>query len=189
MSVFINHLIQYKKYSMIILFIVFICGFFFGFYQYSYTQDTVTHYLQTLFYLNHDEYINYYTIYLYENILFIIICTYLSSSYLGAFGILIMLFLKGLQVSFSLIYVINSVTLTMIIVFLLMIEICIEIIFIFILSIHCIHISLYVAYVTFFSKQQLSMRSILNYLLNYLIITFIILTISLCFRIYLIPLF
>ncbi|MCD7807988.1 MAG: hypothetical protein LUH02_01490 [Erysipelotrichaceae bacterium] len=189
MSVFINHLLQYKKYRIIILLIVFICGFFFGFYQYTYTQDNVTHYLQTLFYLNHDEYINQYSIYLYENILLIIICTYLSSSYLGAFGILIMLFLKGLQVSFSLIYVMNSITLTMFIIFLLMIEICIEIIFIFILSLHCIHISLYVTYVTFFSKQQLNLKNILNYLLNYLIITFIILTISLCFRIYLIPLF
>ncbi|MCD7950870.1 MAG: hypothetical protein LUG12_11525, partial [Erysipelotrichaceae bacterium] len=187
MSVFINRLLQQKKNSMVVIFIVFICGFFFGFYQYHHTQNIILNYLQNLFYFNIAQYTNQYSLYLYENILLIVICTYLSSSYLGTLGILLILFIKGIQISFSLINILNTLTLSVLIIILLIVEISLEIFFIFILSFHCVHISLYVTYVTFFAKQQLDFKNILNYLLNSLIIVFIILTISLCFRIYFIP--
>ncbi|MCD8029055.1 MAG: hypothetical protein LUF02_10485, partial [Erysipelotrichaceae bacterium] len=78
------------------IFVVFVCGFFFGFYQYDNCQNTVLNYMQNLFYLNSDEYSNQYTLYLTESILMIIICTYLSSCYIGFLGILLFTFLKGM---------------------------------------------------------------------------------------------
>lgn len=189
MSVFIHHVLHYKKNIIMMMFMTIICGFLFGFYQYHLCSNTILDYMKNLFYLNDESYTNHYSLYMIESILFIIICTYLSTSYIGFIGILIILFFKGLQISFSLIYVYTSISLNISIIISLLIELFIEIIYIFIYALNCLHLSLYVTYVTFYSKQLLDIKSITNYLLNYLIISFILLTISLSFRIYIIPMF
>ncbi len=187
MSVFLNHFLQYKKNIFIIISVVFICGLVFGFYQYKNSQDIILNYMQNLFYLNSEDYFNQYTLYLIESILMIIICTYLSSSYMGFLGILMIVFLKGMQISFSFLYVFTTIITSIFIIISLIIETCIELGLIYFLSLNCIYVSLYVAYVTFYSKQQLDIKGVINYLLNFLIISLILLTISLSFRVYIIP--
>ena len=72
---------------------------------------------------------------------------------------------------------------------LVFIEIILEIIFIYILSFMSLHLSLYVTLITYYIDQTFNMKNIINYRLNCLIATLIVFSLSLAFRIYVIPLF
>lgn len=52
-----------------------------------------------------------------------------------------------------------------------------------------LYISSYVTLVNFYIEQNFNIKSILNYRLNFIIAVLIILTMSLAFRLYIIPLF
>lgn len=88
MSVFLRRFIDNKKYIVIAMVSVFVCGLLFGFYQYSYSIQGVKDFFQNLFYLNVDGYQNQYQLYVIQGGVYILICTYLSSSYLGHIGLL-----------------------------------------------------------------------------------------------------
>lgn len=171
------------------MFIVFIAGFGFGFYQYNQSTQLIKDFFHYLFHLNVDGYTNHYQQYVIQGGLYILICTYLSSSYLGHIGILFLLFLKGLQLSFSILYIISSLKFTFLIFLLLLIETFIEIALCFVMSLMCIYISIYVTQVTFFIEQNFSIKSMLNYKLNCFIFTLVIFSIALAFRVYIIPMF
>lgn len=189
MSVFLRRFIDHKKYIIILLGTVFIMGFIFGFYQYSLTNQTIQDFLKNLFYLNSEGYQNQYQLYVIQGSLYILICTYLSSSYYGHLGLLFLVFIKGMQVSFSLIYVFSVVQVSFLLIIFLFIEIIIEIVLCFVLNITCMHISIYVTIVTFYIEQNFNMKSMMNYRLNNLILTLICFSIALAFRVYIIPMF
>lgn len=189
MSVFLRRFIDHKKYIIILLGTVFIMGFIFGFYQYSLTNQTIQDFLKNLFYLNSEGYQNQYQLYVIQGSLYILICTYLSSSYYGHLGLLFLVFIKGMQVSFSLMYVFSVVQVSFLLIIFLFIEIIIEIVLCFVLNITCMHISIYVTIVTFYIEQNFNMKSMMNYRLNNLILTLICFSIALAFRVYIIPMF
>lgn len=189
MSVFLRRFIDHKKYIIILLGTVFIMGFIFGFYQYSLTNQTIQDFLKNLFYLNSEGYQNQYQLYVIQGSLYILICTYLSSSYYGHLGLLFLVFIKGMQVSFSLMYVFSVVQVSFLLIIFLFIEIIIEIVLCFVLNITCMHISIYVTIVTFYIEQNFNMKSMMNYRLNNLILTLICFSIALAFRVYIIPTF
>lgn len=189
MSVFLRRFIENRKYIFIVLTVMLIVGIVFGFFEYQYCQDNIKNYFQYLYYLNQEKYTNHYQLYLIESGLYILICTYLSSSYFGHIGILFLTFLKGIQISFSLIYTLSLVQLDFLLILLIFIESLIEIVFIYVLSTMCIHLSLYVTLIAFYIDQNFNIKSALNYRLNCLIATLIIFSLSLAFRIYIIPLF
>ncbi|WP_028043731.1 hypothetical protein [Candidatus Stoquefichus massiliensis] len=189
MSVFLRQFINHKKYIIILLGTVFIIGFFFGFYQYSLTNQTVKDFLKNLFYLNTESYQNQYQLYVVQGSLYILICTYLSSSYYGHLGLLFLMFIKGMQVSFSLMYVFSIVPVSFLLILFLLMEIIIEIVLCFVLNTTCMHISIYVTIVTFYIEQNFNMKSMMNYRLNNLILTLICFSIALAFRVYIIPMF
>ncbi len=188
-SVFLRQFINHKKYIIILLGTVFIIGFFFGFYQYSLTNQTVKDFLKNLFYLNTESYQNQYQLYVVQGSLYILICTYLSSSYYGHLGLLFLMFIKGMQVSFSLMYVFSIVPVSFLLILFLLMEIIIEIVLCFVLNTTCMHISIYVTIVTFYIEQNFNMKSMMNYRLNNLILTLICFSIALAFRVYIIPMF
>ncbi|MBS5368251.1 MAG: hypothetical protein KHY19_02110, partial [Coprobacillus cateniformis] len=72
---------------------------------------------------------------------------------------------------------------------LLCVEMILEIAICFILNIVCIHISIYVTLITFYIEQNFNIKSMMNYRLNNIIITLILFSLSLAFRIYVIPMF
>lgn len=188
MSVFLRRFINHKKYIMICMICLMVCGFLFGFYQYHQGNVQMIDLLRYLFYLNVEDFSSHYQLYLLQNGLYIFLCTYLSSSYLGHIGLLL-LFLKGMQISISLIYVYISVKMTLILWVMILIEILLEIILCLCMNMMCIHISLNVAQVTFFIEQNFNMKSLLNYKLNCIIMSLILFFISLAFRQYIIPFF
>ena len=189
MSVFLRRFIDNKKYIVIAMVSVFVCGLLFGFYQYSYSIQGVKDFFQNLFYLNVDGYQNQYQLYVIQGGVYILICTYLSSSYLGHIGLLFLIFLKGLQLSFSFMFVFTTVPFTFIIFLLLLVESLLEVALCLSMSLICIHISAYVTLVTFCVEQNFSMKSMVNYKLNCVIIGLVIFSLALAFRIYVIPMF
>lgn len=189
MSVFLRRFIENKKYIVIAMVVVFLSGCTFGIYQYTLTTQGVKDFFQNLFYLNIDGYTNNYQLYVIQNGLYILICTYLSSSYLGHIGLLFLLFLKGIQLSFSFIYLLSLIQISFLVFLLIVIEIILEVILCLCMNLMCIYISIYVTQVTFFIEQNLNMKSMLNYKLNCFIISLIIFSLSLAFRIYIIPMF
>ena len=156
MSAFLRRFIDNKKYVLLLLSIMLIMGFIYGFVEYGHCQETIKKNFHYLFYLNNEKYANQYQLYLIQSGIYILICTYLSSSYLGHLGILFLTFLKGLQISFSLCYVFSLIQLD---------------------------------FLTYYIDQTFNMKNIINYRLNCLIATLIVFSLSLAFRIYVIPLF
>lgn len=189
MSVFFQRLIQNKKYILLFIITIIIMGFIFGFYQYSHTQSNIQGFFCHLFYLNIESYENRYHLYLIQSGLLIFICTYLSTSYIGQIGLLFITFLKGLQISFSIQYVLSSIQVNIITCILMFCEVILELIIVFIIVYIGLYISSYVTLVNFYIEQNFNIKSILNYRLNFVIAVLITLTISLAFRLYIVPLF
>lgn len=189
MSVFLRHFLESKKNIVISLICFIVMGFIFGLYFHHQSSESVLLFLQRLFYLNIEGYENHYQLYVIQNGLFIFICTYLSTSYLGFLGIYFLCFLKGMQFSFSLIFILTHVHLNFVLVILILCEFIIEVFFCIIMNVICLHISFYVAYVTFLTEQNFNLKSMMNYHLNALIIGLSFFFIALAFRIYIIPMF
>lgn len=189
MSAFLHRFVEHKKYIIIAIGVVFFCGFLFGFFEYYKCQQNIQDFFKSLFYLNDKKYTNDYPLYLLQNILFILICTYLSSSYLGHLGILFFVFIKGVQISFSLVFVSSIVSLQFLTILFILIEMIVEIAFVVVLSSMSIHLSIYVTLISFYIEQNLHIKSTMNYRLNYLIATLLILSFSLALRVYFIPMF
>ena len=189
MSVFLQRFIQNKKYLLLLITITIIMGFLFGFYQYKNTQPGIQQFFHFLFYFNIENYENHYQLYLVQSGMMIFICTYLSTSYIGQMGLLFICFLKGLQISFSIQYVVMNVQIHFMMILLMLCEIILELIIIYIIIYIGLYISSYVSLVNFYIEQNFHIQSILNYRLNFMIAALIFLTLSLAFRLYVVPLF
>lgn len=189
MSVFLQQLIEHKKYIFISLTCFLITGILYGFYQYHHVSEDFQNFFQYLFYLNIEGYDNHYELYVLQNSLFIFLCTYLSTSYFGYIGISFLGFLKGIQISFSLYYVFSNIQMSFVYAILIIFELAIEIMLYLSMNIIFNHVSIYVFYVTFVTEQNFHMKSMLNYHLNGLIFALSLFFISLAFRIYFIPMF
>ena len=162
MSVFLQRFIQNKKYILIAIGVTGLIGFLFGFYQYTHTQEPIQKFFHYLFYLNIESYTNHYQLYIIQSGLLIFICTYLSTSYVGQLGLLFITFLKGLQISFSLQYVLSVVQMNVIMVILILCEILFEIIIVSIIVYIGLYISSYVTLVNFYIEQNFNIKSILK---------------------------
>lgn len=189
MGVFLRRLIEQKKYIITSCTLVLLFGVLFGLYQYNISSQIIKDFFKELYYFNIENYQNNYQGYLIQNGLYIIICTYLSTSYMGIIGVLFLLFCKGIQISFSLFFVFTTVPISFLLVIFIVLETIIEIALCLFISYMCMHMSTYVALVTFYIEQNFNTKSMLNFQLNSLIGTLIIFTIALCFRLYFIPLF
>ena len=189
MSAFFHRFIEKKKYLFISMIIVLSMGVIFGFYEYQQVSNQIQNFFNKLFYLNVEGYSNDYQMYIIQNGVFILICTYLSTSYIGYFGLLLMSFLKGIQLSFSLFYVFSTVPLSIIIVLFVVLQLIIELAFILSIVYMNMYISIYTKIVTFFVEQNFNFKSIMNYQLNSLIISLVLFCGALALRMYIIPMF
>lgn len=189
MEAFLRRFIESKKYIYFIMIFIFFVGVIYGYFAYQFSSSSIINFLKKLFYLNNEQYSNDYQLYFIQNCLYILICTYLSSSYIGHLGILFMVFIKGIQIIFSLIYVFSIIEIQLLTILLIIIEILIEIIFIFMICSMSIYLSLYVTFITFYIEQNLHLKNTINFRLNYLIAVLLIFSLSLAMRLYFIPLF
>jgi len=189
MSVFLRRFLENKKMIFMMICIVFGLAIVFGFFVYDFTNQNIKSFLDKVFYLEYDQYINNYQLYLIFNVLYILVCTYLSSSYMGYIGILFFVFIKGIQISFSFIYTFSVVDIQLLVVLLLIIEFLLEILFVFVVSGMAIYLSIYVCLIAFYLEQNFHIKNVINFRLNHLIVSLLLLSISLALRLYFIPLF
>lgn len=185
MNFFLYKIINNKKHTLIIYFTVILFGFLFGLIKSNSSNNELIGFFQTIFYVDDNQ--QKYQLYLYQNIFYIFINTYLSTSYIGFFGISFLLFMKGIQLSFSFLYLLN-ISYNQIIIFIIIIEFLLEILITFISFAANFKISLQNIPITFLSKDNYNHKSVLNYHLNNLILVLFILVISLLVRMYLIDL-
>lgn len=189
MNVFFQRFLENKKYIIISLLCIYCVGFIFGCLQYNHTSKNIQELLQYLFYIKNENYQNHYQLYVIENGIYIFICTYLSTSYLGSLGIYFCCFLKGIQFAFSSIYI-NGLIEFHFLVFLLIIgEFIIEVMMMLAMNTIYIHISIYTAYVTFCVEHNFRAKSMFNYHLNGFILALMLFFIALCYRVYLVAMF
>lgn len=189
MSVFLRRFLNNRKYILLAMVTVFISGCLFGFYQYHFSSQPIKDFFEKLFYLNIEGYENNYQLFVIQNGAYLLISTYLSSSYLGHAGILYLLFLKGIQIAFSCLCVFTTVPFSFLVLLLIIFEIILEILLCFITGYMYIYISVYVTMVTFCVEQNFNIKSMMNYKLNCLICGLIIFSLALVFRVYIIPMF
>lgn len=187
MRTFFSRLLDNKKLIFLCISITLIISYLFGMFWYTHTNSIFKDLLKQLFYLNDSNYSNNYYLYLTQNGLFIILSTYLSTSFIGYFGSLFLVFLKGMQFSYSFIFTFSSIKPSFLLVFIILLEIILEIIFIYIISYMTINFSIYNMLITFYIKENFDNKLIINFMLNYLIVCLFMLCILLLFRIYLVP--
>lgn len=183
MNFFLHKLMNHKRYLFIIFFTIIFAGFLFGLYEYQSCSNQIREFFQCLFVLKKEQ--NEYPIYLLQNTVIIFMNTYLSSSYIGFIGILFIIFLKGLQVSFSIMYVL-TLSLKPLSILFVIIQLFFEILLLIISSFPNILLSLQTFIVTFLIEDNFDYKNILNYKLNSIICVLIIFIISLLIRVYLV---
>ena len=188
MRTFFMHLLDNKKHIFLSISILLLLGYMFGFLWYSHTTDLFKEFFQYLFYFNDASYSNHYYLYLIQNGVFIILSTYLSTSFAGYPGSLFLIFLKGIQISYSSLFIFGQLDLSFHIIFLFLTELMLEVIFIYIISYMAINFSIYNLLITFYVKENFDFKLIINFILNYLIVCLVMLCILLLFRIYFVPL-
>lgn len=189
MNVFFQRFLENKKYIVITIISFYCMGMLFGCFQYNSTSNDIKEMMQYFFYIENEKIQNHYQLYVIENGIYIFICTYLSTSYLGSLGIYFCCFLKGIQLAFSMIYMNMIIDFNFLIFILLLGEFVIEFIMMITMNTIYIHISIYTAYVTFCVEHNFKAKNMLNYHLNGFIFALIFFFLALCFRVYLIPMF
>jgi len=174
---------NHKKYLFIVFFTILFIGFLFGLFEYQYCSNQIKSFFQTLFIIKKEQ--DEYPIYLLQNTVILFLNTYLSSSYLGFIGILFIVFLKGIQIAFSFIFIFTlSIEPTSIL--LIILQLIFEVLFLITSSFTNILLSLQTLIVTFLIEDNFDYKNILNYKLNGIIGVLIILIISLLIRVYLV---
>ena len=187
MRTFFSRILDNRKMIFLSISIILFVSFIFGFIWYPHTNDMFKDLLEHVFYLNDSNYQNQYILYLIENGLFIILSTYLSTSFIGYFGSLWLVFVKGIQLSYSLVFVFKTLESSFILVVFIFVQILLELIFIYVVSYMSINFSIYNLLITFYIKENFEYKLILNYILNFLIVSLVILSVLLMFRIYVVP--
>ncbi len=187
MKTFFSNLLDNKRLIFLGISIVFVISYLFGFFWYSHTSDFFKDLLKYLFYLNNDSYQNKYYLYLIQNVLFIILSTYLSTSFIGSLGSLFLVFVKGLQLSYSCMFVFSELNISFILIIIILVQIALELIFIYIISYMTINFSIYNMLITFYIKENFNYKLIINFILNYIIVCLVMLSILLIYRIYIVP--
>ena len=86
-------------------------------------------------------------------------------------------------------YVVMNVQIQFMIVLLMLCEMILELMIVYVITYIGLYISSYVTLVNFYIEQNFHIQSILNYRLNFIIATLLLLTLSLAFRLYVVPLF
>lgn len=188
MNLFLERYLNQKKFILLTVIVIYVAGFFYGFYQYHLCHNDLQKFFQYLFYIPLKGYQNHYHFYLIQTGVYIIISTYLSSNYLGSIGLLFLTFLNGMRISFSLMFVFAQASFNFFIFFTIVIEILIEIILCLFMSTTYSYLSLYTFYVTFITEQNFNIKKMANHKLNIIILSLVIFGISLMFRIYIVPL-
>lgn len=176
-----------RKYILLYCSILFFSSILFGSYLYFNTSDWLHIYATKLFFINGIDYTDYYDLYIISTSLFIVLSIICSTSFIGVFMNGFIIYTKGIQIIFSLLYVFLTFDISFSI-FILQIlpQLVLEILLIYVIAIICSKLSINTFLITFILKDNFKKSKIINYLLDYIILILILLFFSMSFRVYII---
>lgn len=167
--------------------VMLIFGIIFGTYLFYHCNDWLLHNASNLFFIKNNDFINDYNFYIISTSLFIILSLICSTSFLGIIFNGFLIYTKGIQITFSLLYLIQNIKINFsTFTFIVLPQLIIEIFFIYIIGLICSKLAVNTFMVSFIVKDNFKPTKIMNYLLDYIIVILIILALSMAFRVYII---
>lgn len=171
----------------IFAFSLFIFGVIFGSIYYFYGWSSIIETLEKLFFYSREGHINDYNFYILITSIYILSSLFVSTSFLGMIFNSFVIFTKSMQISIATIYLFGEVQISAAEIFTCYLpQLIIEVILIYVISIITLKLSMNSFMVSFIVEDNFNSKKIINYILDYLIIIMIILTVSMLFRVYLI---
>lgn len=169
----------------IFIFVLLSCGLIFGIIYYFYGNQNFIEFCKYLFFYLDNTQTNNYNQYMVITGIYIFLSLLVSTSFLGLFFSSFIIFSKGMQLTLATIYFfsLNQFDAKM---FMLgyIPQLIIEFILLYVISIISLRLSLNTFTTSFITKDVFNSRKIINYLLDYVILILIIVTISMAYKVY-----
>lgn len=166
---------------------LFVCGVIFGSFYYFYGWPSIVTSMEKIFFVNREGHVNDYNLYILITSIYILGSLLVSTSFLGVLLNSFFIFTKSMQISFGTIYLFGEMQISAAEIFTCYLpQLFIEIVLIYVISIITLKLSMNSFMVSFIVKDNFNGKRVINYILDYLIIIMIILTVSMLFKVYLI---
>ncbi|MFQ6791793.1 hypothetical protein [Thomasclavelia sp.] len=165
--------------------ILFIIGLLFGILFYFYGNLQLVEINKYLFFFKDNETTNNYNLYLIITSLYIFLSLIISTSFLGTLLNSFVIFSKGMQISIATIFyfTLNKFDASMLFLGYFP-QLFLEIVLIYVISIISLKLSLNCFTISFLTPEVFNSRKIINYILDYIIIVLIIISLSMAFKVY-----
>ncbi len=166
-------------------FVLLSCGVIFGIIYYFYGSESLIDLCKYIFFCKDNEITNNYNLYMTITGIYIFLSLLISTSFLGVFFNSFIIFTKGMQFTLATIFyfTLNDFKIGMF--FLGYIpQLFIELILTYVISIISLRLSLNCLTISFITREVFNSRKIINYILDYVIIILIIVTLSMAFKVY-----
>ena len=165
--------------------ILFICGLLFGIVFYFYGNETIVQLNKYIFVYKDNTATNNYNLYLTITSLYILLSLIISTSFLGVILNSFVIFSKGMQIAIATIYyfTLNKFSASMLF-FSFFPQLILELALLYVISIIAIRLSLNCFTISFLTTEVFNSRKIINYVLDYIIIILIIVSLSMAFKVY-----
>ncbi|WP_279006665.1 hypothetical protein, partial [Thomasclavelia cocleata] len=161
------------------------CGIIFGIIYYFYGSENLINLCKYIFFYKDNEITNNYNLYMTITGVYIFLSLFISTSFLGIFFNSFIIFSKGIQLTLATIFYFTLNEFSMGMFFLGYIpQMLIELILVYVISIISLRLSLNCLTISFITREVFNSRKIINYILDYVIIILIIVTISMAFKVY-----
>lgn len=166
---------------------LFIFGFIFGCIYYFYGDKDIIGMFGKLFFVNKEGYSNDYDFYILVTSIYIAVSLFVSTSFVGTLFDSFIIFTKGMHISIGTIFLFNDIHISVSDAFLSYFpQLLLEVVIIYVISIITLRLSINSFRVSFIINDNFNTKKIINYILDYLIIILILLTLTMLFRVYLI---
>ena len=153
------------------------CGIIFGIIYYFYGSENLINLCKYIFFYKDNEITNNYNLYMTITGVYIFLSLFISTSFI--------IFSKGIQLTLATIFYFTLNEFSMGMFFLGYIpQMLIELILVYVISIISLRLSLNCLTISFITREVFNSRKIINYILDYVIIILIIVTISMAFKVY-----
>ena len=164
--------------------ILFVFGILFGIIYYFYGNEALLNLCKYIFFFKDNEATNNYNLYITITSFYIFLSLIISTS-LGTIFNSFVIFTKGMQLSIASIFYFTLNTFDASMLFLgFFPQLIIELALTYIISIISIRLSINCFTISFLTTEVFNSRKIINYILDYVIIILIIVTLSMAFKVY-----
>lgn len=165
--------------------IIFVSGILFGIIYYFYGDKKLVGLCQYMFFFKDNETTNNYSLYMTITSFYIFLSLIISTSFLGTILNSFVVFTKGMQITIASIFYFTLNTFNASMLFLgFFPQLIIELLLTYIISIISIRLSINCFTITFLTTEVFNSRKIINYILDYVIIILIIVSLSMAFKVY-----